>query len=194
MNEFARTHTLRGTAEKTEHLLKLTKWSFTLSLAQLLRVFAILSVLSAHTISVVAEEVSEPQQIASNVESPLEMLLASKPTSREYKETQDCITKSRIRDHEILNQRLVVLTMRGRERSKLLIQFNRSCHGLGPKVLINMESRGSSRLCSGDWIRTEVFEFGQRSWGPRCPIPGFEPITDHQLALLREALVNGRVK
>ena len=177
--------------------MKLTKWSFTPSLAQILKVFAFLSVLSALTISVVAEEgeeISETQQIASNVESPLEMLLASKPTSREYKETQDCITKSRIRDHEILNQRLVVLTMRGRERSKLLIQFNRSCHGLGPKVLINMESRGSSRLCSGDWIRTEVFEFGQRSWGPRCPIPGFEPITDHQLALLREALVNGRVK
>ena len=127
-------------------------------------------------------------------ELTLTALLATSPTSREYRETQECVNKSRVRDYEVLNSRLVVMTMRGKDKPKLLIQFKRQCHGLAPKTVLNLESRGGSRLCAGDWLRTEVFEFGQRSWGPRCHIPGFEPISDHQLTLLREALVNGRVK
>ena len=84
--------------------------------------------------------------------------------------------------------------MRGEGRPKFLVQFGRHCFGLHRKAILNLESRGSSRLCIGDYVRTEVFEFGRRTWGPRCTIPDFEPITDYQLALLRDALQTGRVE
>ena len=84
--------------------------------------------------------------------------------------------------------------MRGEERQKILVQFGRHCFGLHRKSTMNLESRGSSRLCVGDYIRSEVYEFGRRTWGPRCTIPNFEIISDYQLELLRDALQTGRVE
>ena len=124
----------------------------------------------------------------------LASILESKPDKKDYKSRKHCISKAAIRDHEILNKRHVVFTMRGEERQKILVQFGRHCFGLHRKSTMNLESRGSSRLCVGDYIRSEVYEFGRRTWGPRCTIPNFEIISDYQLELLRDALQTGRVE
>ena len=124
----------------------------------------------------------------------LASILDSKPDPKDYQKRTHCISKIAIRDHEVLSKRHIVFTMRGEGRPKILVQFGRHCFGLHRKALINLESRGSSRLCVGDYVRTEVFEFGRRTWGPRCTIPDFEPITDYQVELLKDALHTGRVE
>ena len=124
----------------------------------------------------------------------LASILDSTPDPKDYQRRTHCISKIAIRDHEVLSKRHIVFTMRGEGRPKFLVQFGRHCFGLHRKAILNLESRGSSRLCIGDYVRTEVFEFGRRTWGPRCTIPDFEPITDYQLALLRDALQTGRVE
>lgn len=124
----------------------------------------------------------------------LASILDSKPDPKDYQKRTHCISKMAIRDHEVLSKRHIVFTMRGEGRPKFLVQFGRHCFGLHRRAVLNLESRGSSRLCVGDYVRTEVFEFGRRTWGPRCTIPDFEPITDYQLELLRDALQTGRVE
>ena len=124
----------------------------------------------------------------------LASILDSTPDPKDYQKRTHCISKIAIRDHEVLSKRHIVFTMRGEGRPKFLVQFGRHCFGLHRNAILNLESRGSSRLCVGDYVRTEVFEFGRRTWGPRCTIPDFEPITDYQLALLRDALQTGRVE
>lgn len=146
-----------------------------------------------------AEEGEVERQVQTeepNKDSPVTLasILDSKPNPKDYQKRTQCISKIAIRDHEVLSKRHIVFTMRGEGRPKVLVQFGRHCFGLHRKALINLESRGSSRLCVGDYVRTEVFEFGRRTWGPRCTIPDFEPITDYQLELLRDALQTGRVE
>lgn len=144
------------------------------------------------------EEETAQQEVTENQgkEAPVTLasILDSKPNPKDYQKRTHCISKMAIRDHEVLSKRHIVFTMRGEGRPKVLVQFGRHCFGLHQKALINLESRGSSRLCVGDYVRTEVFEFGRRTWGPRCTIPDFEPITDYQLELLRDALQTGRVE
>lgn len=124
----------------------------------------------------------------------LAAILESTPSSKEYQDKKHCISKNAIRDSEILSKRHIVLTMRGKKREKMLIQFGRHCFGLHRNAVINLESRGSSRFCVGDYVRSEVFEFGRRSWGPRCTVPSFEPITDYQVDMLRDGLQTGRIE
>lgn len=121
-------------------------------------------------------------------------ILESTPDAKEYQDKKHCISKNAIRDTEVLSKRHVVFTMRGTKREKLLVQFGRHCFGLNRNAVINLESRSSSRFCVGDYLRTEIFEFGRRSWGPRCTVPSFEPITNYQVDLLRDALRTGRVE
>lgn len=142
-------------------------------------------------------EVETPRKTAeSKQEAPITLasILDSKPNPKDYEKRTHCISKMAIRDHEVLSKRHIVFTMRGEGRPKMLVQFGRHCFGLHRKAVLNLESRGSSRLCVGDYVRTEVYEFGRRSWGPRCTIPDFEPITDYQVELLRDALQTGRVE
>ena len=119
-------------------------------------------------------------------------VLNSNPTSKDYETTQRCISKSAIRSHEVLDHSTVVFTLLGKGRPKYVVQFGKNCRGLTRESAIHLESLGSTRVCSGDWLRTQTYEFGRRTWGPRCNSPGFEPITDHQLALLKEAFVTAR--
>ena len=129
-------------------------------------------------------------------ETPITLasILDSKPNPKDYQKRTHCISKMAIRDHEVLSKRHIVFTMRGEGRPKILVQFGRHCFGLHRNAVLNLESRGSSRLCVGDYVRTEVFEFGRRTWGPRCTIPDFQSITDYQIELLRDALQTGRVE
>ena len=141
-----------------------------------------------------AENQTESEETNKETPVTLASILDSKPNPKDYEDRTHCISKMAIRDHEVLSKRHIVFTMRGEGRPKILVQFGRHCFGLNKNSVLNLESRGSSRLCVGDYVRTEVFEFGRRSWGPRCTIPKFEPITDYQVELLRDALQTGRVE
>ncbi len=124
----------------------------------------------------------------------LASILEAKPNPQNYKARRQCISKAAIKNHDVLSKRHILFTMHGKSREKILVQFGRHCFGLHRQSIINLESKSSSRLCVGDYVRTEVFEFGRRSWGPRCTIPAFETITDYQVELLQLALVTGRVE
>ena len=157
-------------------------------------VFSSLVLLGVQGEDTEVEVATETEETGKEAPITLASILDSKPDPKDYQKRTHCISKMAIRDHEVLSKRHIVLTMRGEGRPKFLVQFGRHCFGLHKKAVLNLESRGSSRLCVGDYVRTEVFEFGRRTWGPRCTIPDFEPITDYQLALLRDALQTGRVE
>ena len=158
--------------------------------------FALCTLVAFSSVGEERKAVKKTSDRAQDSEAPVTLasILASTPKPRDYKTRMQCITKSSIRDQEVFGKRHIVFTMRGKEREKILVQFGRHCFGLNRNAILNLESRSQSRLCAGDYVRTEVFEFGRRSWGPRCTIPNFEPITDYQVELLKEALNTGRVE
>ena len=131
---------------------------------------------------------NEPEMVS------LATILDSKPSNREYNPRNMCISLRAIRSQEVLNKRLMVFTMRGREKAKYLVQFGKTCFGLHKESFISVESMGSMRLCTGDNVRTSSWEFGRRALGPACIIPSFQKVSDYQVELLKEAILTGRVE
>ncbi|MCE2437419.1 MAG: hypothetical protein J4F97_05345, partial [Pseudomonadales bacterium] len=109
----------------------------------------------------------------------------------DYPETENCINIKRMRSHEVLSDRFVVIHMAGGKR--YLIQFEHSCAGLRPRSLIAFNRRGL-RLCKNDELRAELSSSGGNTlWSGPCRIPGFEPVTEHQIDLLKSGLMTERV-
>ena len=108
----------------------------------------------------------------------------------DYDSSQDCIARSRISRTEILNERFVVFHLRGDE--KYLVQFRRRCPGLRRNGTMRLETR-SFRVCAMDTIQG-FYEMGigRGTWGASCLIPGFEPVTREQVAILKEELRRSR--
>lgn len=106
--------------------------------------------------------------------------------------TANCVPRSRIRRTEVLNERHVAFHMRG--GAKYLVQFPRRCSGLRRNRPIRLEAR-SFQLCAMDSIQGS-WDFGGYggSWGPRCLIPGFVPVSAEQLEFVEEALRTGDVR
>ena len=104
----------------------------------------------------------------------------------EYDTTESCIPRSRISRTEILNERFVVFHLRGDE--KYLVQFQHRCPGLRRNGTMRLETR-SFRICSMDTVQG-LYEIGigRGTWGPSCMIPGFEPVTREQVAIIKEEL------
>ena len=104
----------------------------------------------------------------------------------EYDIAERCIARSRISRTEILNERFVVFHLRGDE--KYLVQFRHRCPGLRRHGTMRLETR-SFRVCSMDTIQG-LFEMGvgRGTWGPNCMIPSFEPVTEEQVAIIKEEL------
>ena len=104
----------------------------------------------------------------------------------DYDTTETCIPRSRISRTEILNERFVVFHLRGDE--KYLVQFQHRCPGLRRNGTMRLETR-SFRICSMDTIQG-FYEMGigRGTWGPSCMIPGFEPVTQEQVAIIKEEL------
>ena len=108
----------------------------------------------------------------------------------EYDVAERCIARSRISRTEILNERFVVFHLRRDE--KYLVQFRQRCPGLRRHGTMRLETR-SFRVCSMDTIQG-LFEMGigRGTWGPSCMIPGFEPVTGEQVAIIKEELRRSR--
>ena len=119
-------------------------------------------------------------------------ILAGPAAEDEEDVTANCVARSRIRRTEVLSERHVAFHMRGGE--KYLVQFRRRCSGLRRNRPIRLEAR-SFQLCSMDSIQGS-WDFGGYggSWGPRCLIPNFVPVSAEQLEFIEEALQAGDVR
>lgn len=102
--------------------------------------------------------------------------------------TEECIARLRIDRTQVLNERFVVFHMRGAK--KYLVQFRHRCPGLRRRGAIELESR-SFQVCAMDSIRGHYGVGITGMWGPRCLIPGFQPVTEAQIEFIEEALQDG---
>ena len=108
------------------------------------------------------------------------------PDETDYSEPQRCIMAARIDRTEVLSDRFIVFHMRGDE--KFVVQFEHRCPGLRRNGPTRLERR-SSQICANDTIQGLYdMGFGGGSWGPRCMLPKFEPVTEEQIAFIEEAL------
>ena len=133
-----------------------------------------------------AEEAAEEEDL----DAIIAEILAG-PAAEDGPTTATCVSRSRTRRTEVLSDRFVAFHMRGGD--KFLVQFSRRCVGLRPRGPIRLESR-SFQLCAMDSIQGR-FSLGLGgSWGPRCLIPGFEPVSAEQLQFVQEALAAGTLR
>ena len=101
---------------------------------------------------------------------------------------KQCIARLRIDRTEVLNERFIVFHMRAGK--KYLVQFRNRCPGLRRRGVIELESR-SFQVCAMDSVRGRYGVGIGGMWGPRCLIPGFEPVTEAQIEFIEEALRDG---
>jgi len=113
------------------------------------------------------------------------------PDDADYIEPERCIISGRINRTEVLSERVIVFHMRGGE--KYVVQFEHRCPGLRRNGVTRQERR-SIHLCAQDTIQglSDISMTGVESWGPRCLLPHFEPVTAEQVTFIKEALKSQR--
>jgi len=144
------------------------------------RFAAIVATLMLHGVCA-AGDASEPEQ---DLDAVIAEILAG-PDETAYDEPKRCIVAGRIDRTEVLSDQMVVFHLRGGK--KYVVQFERRCPGLRRNGVTRVERR-SMRICAKDTIQGRYdWGFGG-SWGPRCVIPQFEPVTEEQIAFIEETL------
>ncbi len=113
----------------------------------------------------------------------VEALLNQAADPDAYTETERCLTARDIRNTEILDDRHIVFEI-SRKRF-YLIQFPYPCPGMRRNASLVYETR-VGQLCQLDQIR--AFEPGPGIPNPPCTLPGFMPVEQEQVTLLRESL------
>jgi len=98
-------------------------------------------------------------------------------------ETRDCISASRIRRTDILDNSTIVFFMHGSEI--YLNQLPHRCNGLKRSDAFSYDVR-TSQLCNVDTIRLLDTFGGEIRQGIGCGLGKFRPITEEQLMALRE--------
>lgn len=181
------------------------------------RLFSILwllvaaSLAASLTASLAAEEIpAEPEESASEAAAEPDVAPGSEQDSkaaadaalearvREILDTpmeeavkpERCLSVHAYRRVEILdNQRLV---FHGRGGDAWLNQLARPCVGLRPDYTLTFEIRHNS-VCAMDTFRAVSSAMGAMTpLGPTCFLSDFEPITEAQVTLLKEALKQRR--
>lgn len=121
----------------------------------------------------------------------LDEILSGKPDSSDYRSTKSCIDRRRVDSYDAINDRLIAFKMRNGDRYLVLLRTE--CHGLGAGRKLRIDTHGTLRICRGDTVRAFTNDFNRDAWGPPCLIPGFEPVTQHQLDQLEVGIKSGRV-
>ncbi|MDE0054725.1 MAG: hypothetical protein OXP28_13860 [Gammaproteobacteria bacterium] len=132
-----------------------------------------------------ADEMDEAPEKESDLDSLIAEILAG-PEEGGYSESRRCLVSGRIDRTEVLSERLIAFHLRGGE--KYVVQFKHRCPGLRRNGLTRVERR-SMHICANDTIQG-LYGMGPADgfWGPRCRLPEFEPVTEAQIAFLKEAL------
>ena len=134
---------------------------------------------------------AEREKRRQELQAQVDALLARDPQKEDYVDEERCISTSRIRRTEVLDDRHVAFKT-GRNQY-YLVQFERRCHGMRRGRPPMIESR-SSQLCVHDTIRP-LYENGLGGFQPGVPcyIPGFQSVTKEQIDGLK-ALFKARGK
>jgi hypothetical protein len=121
-----------------------------------------------------------------DLESAVEEILNRPIEEGRSEETQRCITRTQYRSVEVLDEQRIVFI--GRGGRLWLNQLRTPCSGLTNRQALQIESSGM-RLCRLDSFygleRTMMSAHWRTS---RCLLGEFEPISEEQLQLLKEAL------
>ena len=134
-----------------------------------------------------------PKAVLDKVEKlTLKKILNNNSDAVSYSKTQRCIDPRYIKHREILSDRFVLIELK--EGRKFLIQLKHPCQGLRLSSTVMFQRQGM-RFCKGDGIRARINTAGGISeWGGVCRVPGFEPVSASQVAMLREGLKTGRIE
>lgn len=143
-----------------------------------------LALLLVAPLTLAAEQDAEQNEDAS---PSVEEILTREPDAEDYAKDERCIQTRRIRRTEVIDEKHIALHM-GRDEY-YIIQFEHRCPGLRPRQAVIFETSLSNRLCALDGIRaTYNTGLGGYSTGPRCSVPGFQPVTKEQVVLLKDTL------
>lgn len=126
-----------------------------------------------------AKEAAEDLEFSPEIEA----LLNETSGTEGYGARERCITVRSIRSTDVLDDRHIVFELPG--KSYHLVQFDNACQRLRRGGGIIYEPRGA-QLCSLDFVRA-IGGVSAGDVGPPCSIR-FYPVTNEQVALLREAL------
>jgi len=140
-----------------------------------------------------AAQSQEPGEVGEEVADTaldVETILTT-PSETEYTESERCLSTSRIRRTEVLDDRHIVFHM-SRDRY-YLVQFPHRCPTLDKNSALMYDVQGS-RLCQLNRIRAVNGSGMSRSIGPVCMLPAFEEVSIEQVALIRESLEELRRK
>lgn len=136
---------------------------------------------------VLAAQGQEPEPAAEDADrAPLDVeTILTTPSETEYAESPRCLSTSRIRRTEVLDDRHIVFHM-SRDQY-YLVQFPHRCPTLERNSGLMYDVEGS-RLCQMNRIRAINGSGMSRSIGPVCMVPGFQEVSVEQVALLRESV------
>ena len=141
--------------------------------------------------AVATKELSKKEQRKQRrieLQKKVDALLQREPEQEDYGAEERCISSSRIRSMEALDNQHVAIRLNRNEH--YLIQFEKHCPGMRRGQTVLFESRGN-RLCAHDAIRTvEDFGFAGLQPGMKCFIPGFQSVSKEQLDGIKALLKN----
>lgn len=141
---------------------------------------------SADEIDVKTEDVEIAESLT------IEEILTEELTQSDYAENKRCIDARRIDEYSVLTDRTVIVEMK--HGQKYLINLKRRCPGMKRGSVVVVQQRSNAVFCHGDTIRWRISDIGPHQWGPECMVQGFTEISDHQIRLLKEGIVSGRVE
>lgn len=106
----------------------------------------------------------------------------SNDAAGEYFQLEKCIPASQIRRTEILDDRTIIFYMR---QQKIFVnQLPRRCSGLRIAGTFSYRTI-AARLCDIDTIRVIRSTGGGASSGPSCGLGMFRPVTEEEVAMLK---------
>ena len=132
---------------------------------------------------------AEPSNPSNKAEAPpeVEAILSTPAEPSDYAAEERCVPIRNIREVKALDDRHV--TFRVGRNDLYLVQFKHRCPSLRRNDPVAYESLNGISLCRQDFIRGFTrFGMGEGRLGPPCSIPGFQQISEEQLAMLRAAL------
>ena len=132
-----------------------------------------------------ADAVEAPASTHADLEAQVDYILDHPLPESDYSRADRCLLADTYRSIEILDARhLLFLGSRG---TVWLNQLRFECPGLSDDARLIFEMHDRS-LCDMDGFRSEQRSGGPSGFGAHCMLGHFEPITEIQADLLRDAL------
>ncbi len=128
---------------------------------------------------------------AAGDEPSVDDIVKGKAPPVDYSQAETCLRSELIERTEPLNDRYIVFHLRGNET--WLAQMRGRCPGLTPNAKLVFE-KDSPRICEWDSVRV-AYDNGLGNgltFGPRCNLPKFEPVSEEQVTMLKDAIVAAR--